>query len=152
MKIKKLSALVLAGVISCTAPAAVYADTVSDVVDAAVGILESSEMDDILSDPDKIVAIIVYAKDAIGNQEVSDEDILDVIALAEEQFQVTLSDSDKETLVKLVKEFKDMDLDEEQLRNQIQNVYDKLESLGITKDDVKGFLGKAIDFVKNILE
>ena len=44
-----------------------------------------------------------------------------------------------------------MDIDEEQLRTEINKVYDKLESLGITKEDVKGILGKLVDVVKNIL-
>ena len=44
-----------------------------------------------------------------------------------------------------------MDIDQEQLKSHISQVYDKLESLGITKEDVKGILGKLIDVVKNIL-
>ena len=44
-----------------------------------------------------------------------------------------------------------MDIDQEELKNSITQVYDKLESLGITKEDVKGILGKLVDVVKNIL-
>lgn len=153
MRIKKLSALILAGVLSCTAPAAVYAEdnTVDTAVDAAVDILQDSEIDSLLSDPDKVVDIIVYVKDAIGNQDVSDEELMQVIDLAEESLQVEVSDSDKETLIKIFRKFQNMDLDEEQLRSQVHKIYDKLESLGITSDDVKGFLEKTIDFVKSLL-
>lgn len=153
MRIKKLSALILAGVLSCTAPAAVYAEdnTVDAAVDAAVDILQDSEIDSLLSDPDKVVDIIVYVKDAIGNQDVSDEELMQVIDLAEESLQVEVSDSDKETLIKIFRKFQNMDLDEEQLRSQVHKIYDKLESLGITSDDVKGFLEKTIDFVKSLL-
>ncbi len=153
MRIKKLSALILAGVLSCTAPAAVYAgdDTVDTAVDAAVDILKDSEIDSLLSDPDKVVDIIMYVKESIGNQDVSDEDIMQVIGLAEESLQVQISDSDKETLIKIFRKFQDMDLDEEQLKSQVHKIYDKLESLGITSDDVKGFVEKTIDFVKSLL-
>ena len=44
-----------------------------------------------------------------------------------------------------------MDLDEDELRSQVRKVYVKLESLGITKEDVKGILGKLLDLVKGIL-
>ena len=44
-----------------------------------------------------------------------------------------------------------MNLDENELRAQITKVYDKLESLGITKDDVKGVIGKLIDIAKSLL-
>lgn len=153
MRIKKLSALILAGVLSCTAPAAVYAgdDTVDTAVDAAVDILKDSEIDSLLSDPDKVVDIIMYVKESIGNQDVSDEDIVQVIGLAEESLQVQVSDSDKETLIKIFRKFQDMDLDEEQLKSQVHKIYDKLERLGITSDDVKGIVEKTIDFVKSLL-
>ena len=63
----------------------------------------------------------------------------------------TLSDSDKSTLIQLYNKFKNMDLDENELRSQVNKVYDKLESLGITKEDVKGILGKLVDLVKEFL-
>ena len=44
-----------------------------------------------------------------------------------------------------------MNLDKDELRTQVNKVYDKLESMGITKDDVKGILGKLVDIVKEIL-
>ena len=44
-----------------------------------------------------------------------------------------------------------MNLDENELRAQITKVYDELESLGITKDDVKGVIGKLIDIAKSLL-
>ena len=44
-----------------------------------------------------------------------------------------------------------MDLDENELRSQVNKVYDKLESLGITKEDVKGILGKLVELVKEFL-
>ena len=47
--------------------------------------------------------------------------------------------------------FKNTDLDEEQLRSQVNKVYNKLEELGITKEDVKGILGKLVDLARSIL-
>ena len=151
MRINKLTAIVLAGAISCTAPAMVYADDTSAAVDQAVEMLQESGVDELLSDPDKVVDIIVAAKEAVGQTDVSDDTISSAIDVAASSLGVTLSDSDKSTLVSLYNKFKNMDLDEEQLRSQINQVYDKLESLGITKEDVKGVFGKLVSFVKDIL-
>ena len=149
MKINKLSAIILAGALTCTTPAMVYADTTSDAVDQAVSVLENSGVDDLLSDPDKVVDIIVAAKDAIGQVDVSDEEISSAIDVAASG--ISLTDSEKSTLVQLYNKFKNMNLDENELRTQITKVYDKLESLGITKDDVKGVIGKLIDIAKSLL-
>ena len=47
--------------------------------------------------------------------------------------------------------FKNTDLDEDQLRSQVNKVYNKLDELGITKEDVKGIIGKLVDFARSIL-
>ena len=141
MKINKLSAFILAGALTCTTPAMVYADTTSDAVDQAVSVLENSGVDDLLSDPDKVVDIIVAAKEEISN----------AIDVAASGLGISLTDSEKSTLVQLYNKFKNMNLDENELRAQITKVYDKLESLGVTKDDVKGVIGKLIDIAKSLL-
>ena len=151
MKINKLSAFILAGVLTCTTPAMVYADTTSDAVDQAVSVLENSGVDDLLSDPDKVVDIIIAAKEAIGQVDVSDEEISNAIDVAASGLGISLTDSEKSTLVQLYNKFKNMDIDENELRSQITKVYYKIESLGITKDDVKGVIGKLIDIAKSLL-
>lgn len=152
MRIKKLSALILAGVLTCTAPAAVQADAQTDAaVDQAVELLEQSGISDFMSDPDNVVDVIIAAKETIGQADVSDEDIAAALDTAAAAAGFSLSDSDKDTLVRLYNKFKNIDIDEETLRTQVNKVYDKLESLGITKEDVKGILGKMIDIVKSII-
>lgn len=146
MKVKKLGALILAGVLTCTTPSAVFADDITEEI------LMDTAIDTLLSDPDKVADIVIYVKDAIDQQDISDDDILYVIDQAAENFDVDLSDSDKESLLKIVKKFKNMDIDEDQLRSDIKSVYDKLESMGVDKEDVKGVLGKLINFAKSILE
>lgn len=152
MRIKKLSALILAGFLTCTAPAAVQADAQTDAaVDQAVELLEQSGISDFMSDPDNVVDVIIAAKETIGQADVSDEDIAAALDTAAAAAGFSLSDSDKDTLVRLYNKFKNIDIDEETLRTQVNKVYDKLESLGITKEDVKGILGKMIDIVKSII-
>ena len=144
MKINKLSAFILAGALTCTAPAMVS-------VDQAVELLEQSGVDDLLSDPDKVVDLIISAQETLGTVNVTDDQISSALDVAAGELGVTLSDSDKSTLIQLYNKFKNMDLDENELRSQVNKVYDKLESLGITKEDVKGILGKLVDLVKEFL-
>ena len=116
MKIKKLSAWILAGALTCTAPAVVSADTATDAaVDQAVDLLKESGIGDLLSDPDKVVDIIISAMDSVGQADVTDEEISSAIDTAAQAAGFTLSDSEKSTLVSLYNKFKNMDLDEEQL-------------------------------------
>ena len=117
MKINKLSAFILAGALTCTAPAMVYADQTT----------------------------------TLGTVNVTDDQISSALDVAAGELGVTLSDSDKSTLIQLYNKFKNMDLDENELRSQVNKVYDKLESLGITKEDVKGILGKLVELVKGFL-
>lgn len=152
MRIKKLSAWILAGTIVCTTPAMVSAYDTQNIVNEAVDMLKSSGLDEVLSDPDNVADIIIYVKNAIDEQEVSDEQLYEVIHMAEETLQIELDDSAEKVTVKLFKQFQDVDLDEEQLREQVYKIYDKIEELGIVEDDVKGILGKMLDFVRNILE
>ena len=123
MKIKKLSAWILAGALTCTAPAVVSADTATDAaVDQAVDLLKESGIGDLLSDPDKVVDIIISAMDSVGQADVTDEEISSAIDTAAQAAGFTLSDSEKSTLVSLYNKFKNMDLDEEQLREQVHKV------------------------------
>ena len=71
--------------------------------------------------------------------------------MAAESAGITLSDSEKQTLIQLYDKFKNTDLDEDQLRSQVNKVYNKLDELGITKEDVKGIIGKLVDFARSIL-
>ena len=153
MKInKKFSALVLAATLACTTPVMVYAqDSSSEMVDQAVEILKDNGVDDLLSNPDKVVDLIMQTKEIRGQVDVTDEEIGSALDVAAESVGVTLTDSDKTTLIQLYNKFKNTDLDEEQLRSQVNKVYNKLEELGITKEDVKGILGKLVDLARSIL-
>ena len=141
MKInKKISALVLAGALACTTPAMVYAQDSSDVVDQAVEILQDNGVD-----------LIVQAKEILGQVDVTNDEIGSALDVAAESAGITLSDSEKQTLIQLYDKFKNTDLDEDQLRSQVNKVYNKLDELGITKEDVKGIIGKLVDFARSIL-
>lgn len=147
MTIKKLGALILAGTIMCTTP--VVPAMASDSSTAVQEVITDNAIDSLASDPDAVVDIIMYVKDAVDQQDISDEQIKSLIQTAESTVGVSLTDEEENKVVKIVKQVKDTNIDEEQLRSTVTKVYDKLEELGIGKEEVKGILNKLFDFAKS---
>ena len=110
--------------------------------------LIDSGVDAVFSDPDQTVDIIMYVKDKIGQQDVTDDQIRTVINEAADAFQISLTDSEKDNLVDLARKVKDADIDEDELRSDVNAVFDKMDALGVEKNDVKGFLKKILNLVK----
>ncbi len=149
MKIKKIGALILAGTIMCTTPvASVMASDTSSVQE----IITDNAIDSLASDPEAVVDIIMYVKDEAAQQDISDEQIKSLIQTAEDTVGVSLTDEEENKIVKIVKQVKDTDIDEEQLRSTVTKVYDKLKEMGIGKEEVKGILNKLADIVKSFLD
>lgn len=162
MKIKKLSAVLLAGALFFSMPAAAVtaeeAVAVSEVTYDMTSALEEAAdvlldgVDTLMSDPEMVVDLIMYVNDLVGRQDISDEEIRNAIDVAAEHFQISLSDKEKETLFKIAKKAKDLDLDEEQVREQVNKVFGTLDKLGIDNNDVKNILEKVIDFIKGFFQ
>ena len=144
MRIKKAGILIIAAAITCTTPAvpAMAADTSESVQE----IISDNEIDSLVSDPDKVVDIIMYVKNEAAKQDISDDQIRSLIQTAESTAGVSLSEEEENRIIKIVKQIKDSDIDEEQLRS------DKLEEMGIGKEEVKGILHKLADFAKSLFE
>lgn len=149
-RIKKLGALVLAGVIMCTTPA--VPAMASDTSETVQEIISDNTIDSLASDPDAVVDIIMNVKDAVAQQDISDDQIKSLIKSAENTVGVSLTDEEENKVVKIVKQIKDTNIDEDQLRSTVTKVYDKLEEMGIGKEEVKGILHKLADFVKSLLD
>ena len=148
MRIKKFGALILAGIIMCATPAvpAMASDTSVTVQE----IITDNAIDSLASDPDAVVEIIMNVKDAVAQQDISDDQIKSLIQTAESTAGVSLTDEEENKVVEIVKQVKDMDIDEAQLRSTVTKVYDKLQEMGIGKDEVKGILHKLVDLAKSL--
>ena len=146
MRIKKAGILIIAAAITCTTPAvpAMAADTSESVQEII--------FDSLVSDPDKVVDIIMYVKNEAAKQDISDDQIRSLIQTAESTAGVSLSEEEENRIIKIVKQIKDSDIDEEQLRSAVTKAYDKLEEMGIGKEEVKGILHKLADFAKSLFE
>ena len=144
IKMKKSAALILAGVLACSMPMPVMASSDTEVVES----LLDSGIDFLASDPGKAVDIIMYAKDLVDQQNITDDQVRSAVTQAADHFGVSLSDSDVDSLVSVVRKV----LDEDALRSDVNSVYSKLQDMGVTKDDAKGLVSKLIEFVKGLFE
>ena len=61
-RLNKFTALIVAGVISCTSPMMVMASDSGSVMSQAEEILKDNEVGSLASDPDKVGDIIVYVR------------------------------------------------------------------------------------------
>ena len=147
IKMKKSAALILAGVLACSAPMPVMASTDTEVVES----LLDSGIDFLASDPQKAVDIM-YAKDLVDQQNITDDQVRSAVTQAADHFGVSLSDSEVDSLVSVVRKVLDAQINEDALRSDVNSVYNKLKDMGVTKDDAKGLVAKLIDFVKGLFE
>ena len=143
--IKKLTGIMMAGALAFSVPVPAIA---SDFDTSSLEALIDSGVDAVFSDPDQTVDIIMYVKDKIGQQDVTDDQIRTVINEAADAFQISLTDSEKDNLVDLARKVKDANIDEDELRSDVNAVFDKMDALGVEKNDVKGFLKKILNLVK----
>lgn len=143
--IKKLTGIMMAGALAFSVPVPAIA---SGFDTSSLEALIDSGVDAVFSDPDQTVDIIMYVKDKIGQQDVTDDQIRTVINEAADTFQISLTDSEKDNLVDLVRKVKDANIDEDELRSDVNAVFDKMDALGVEKNDVKGFLKKILNLVK----
>ena len=140
--IKKLTGIMMAGALASSRSFLIcsYTSSLEALIDSGV--------DAVFSDPDQTVDIIMYVKDKIGQQDVTDDQIRTVINEAADAFQISLTDSEKDNLVDLARKVKDANIDEDELRSDVNAVFDKMDALGVEKNDVKGFLKKILNLVK----
>lgn len=143
--IKKLTGIMMAGALAFSVPVPAMA---SGFDTSSLEALIDSGVDAVFSDPDQTVDIIMYVKDKIGQQEVTDDQIRTVIDEAADAFQISLTDSEKDNLVDLARKVKDANIDEDELRSDVNAVFDKMDALGVEKNDVKGFLKKILNLVE----
>lgn len=98
-------------------------------------------------DSDRTAQLIAAVKQIIAEKNITDEsDIRDAIADVATQLGVSLTESDIDAIVALMKKLASMDLDVDQLTEQAQSIYQKakdsgldLSKYGISQEEVNTF-------------
>ena len=129
-RLNKVTALVIAGVISCTSPMMVMASDSGSVMSQAEEILKDNEVGSLASDPDKVGDIIVYVKGLFDSNQITD---------------------DESSLVNIISKFRGIEMSDDQIKGYVSDAYSTLKDMGVTKSDVKNIFEKAIEFIKGML-
>lgn len=136
-----------AAVLFCAPVTSMAADTAGSQAEEVI----MENVDNLLSDPGQVADIIVYVKELIDQQQITGDQIASGVDMAAEVLGISLTDSEKEAIVNVAQKVLAIDVDADALRSQIESVYDKMEDMGIGKEEVKGFIQKVIDFAKSLL-
>ena len=150
-RLNKFTALIVAGVISCTSPMMVMASDSGSVMSQAEEILKDNEVGSLASDPDKVGDIIVYVTGLFDSNQITDDEISQGIDEAADHFGVSLNEDDKSSLVNIISKFRGIEMSDDQIKGYVSDAYSTLKDMGVTKSDVKNIFEKAIEFIKGML-
>ncbi len=108
-------------------------------------------------DAENLVALAKQKVIAEGAK--SDEEILAMIDEAASQIGLSLTDSEKQQLLKLLKKISQLDIDADTLKKQASDIYDRLKDLGVDMSDldkdtvisgITKVLNSILDFIKGL--
>ena len=116
----------------------------------------TGEIEEETGKTDQIEGMVAYLKEQVVSGEVKTKSQMkDAIDEAEEKFEVTLTKEQQQKLLELLEKIDDLDLDLDSLKQQAQNIYDKLSDLGMNidtealKSEAKGFFARLIQAIKD---
>ena len=101
-----------------------------------------------VGDSDKAEELVAYLKQEVLSKDLTDEgEIREVIDKACEEFDIVLSEEEISQLIDLLKKIGQLDLDWDSIKNQAEELYNKL-----SKIDAGGFFEKVVGFFQSILD
>lgn len=101
-----------------------------------------------MGDSEKAEELLAYLKQEIVSRDLSDEnEIRAMISEASEEFDVALSEEEIAQLTNLLKKIGDLDLDLDSIKNQAEELYNKLSNM-----DAEGFFDKIAGFFRSIAD
>ena len=105
-------------------------------------LVTTSELGETLQDQSKAEELIGVVKDVIVSEDITEpEKIEAVIDEAAQKLEIELAEEDKAKISSLMEKIGDLDLDVDALKEQAQDLYEKLEGLdlNISQEQVDGF-------------
>lgn len=125
-----------------------------EVKDAATEeLVTTGKISESIDDAEAASELIGYIKNEVIAKGVSsDADIEEIVEQAADEMDITLSKEDVNSIVSSMKKISKLDLDLDSIKEQAKGLYDKLDSLNISADEVQGVLDKFLDFFKKIYD
>lgn len=109
----------------------------------------TGDLADSLGDSKQVEEFIAYLKQQVVELDLSAEgDIQEAIEQAEKEFEISLSEEEKQQIVDLLEKIGSLDLDVDALVNQAKDLYDRITEIGKSS----GFFDKVADFFQSIID
>ena len=97
---------------------------------------------------EEVEELIAFVKAKVVEGGLDDEEsIREVIEEGSTQLGITLTEEEVNTIISLMKKISELDLDVESMKEQAGELFDKLEELGLDKEQAKNFFQKIIDAI-----
>ncbi len=106
-----------------------------------------------VGDSEKAEELVAYLKQEVLSRELSSEgEIKKVIDEACDEFDLSLSEEQAQRLTGLMQKIGDLDLDLDSIRNQAEELYDRLSDIDAEGwlDKIGGFFRSIVDFIKGL--
>ena len=120
-----------------------------DSMDAAVNelVITSEIAENVNSEDIEQLMAFVMAK-VVEEGLDNDEAISQAIDEGASQLGISITEEEKQSIISLMKKIGDLDLDLESMQQQAKDLFNKLEDMGIDKEQAKNFFQKIIDALK----
>lgn len=119
----------------------------------------TGEIVESVGDADKVEELIALVKQEVAQGEISSrEDIARLVDQAVKELEVQLTDEDREKIVGLMDKIEGLDLNVDAIKQQAQDLYEKLDRLDFQfdKESVGNFLTRIVDaivgFFRNLFQ
>lgn len=121
----------------------------AESMDAAVNeLVITSEIAENVNSED-IEQLMAFVKAKVVEGGLDDEEAISkAIDEGASQLGITVTDEEKQSIISLMKKIGDLDLDLESMQQQAKDLFNKLEDMGIDKEQAKNFFQKIIDAIQ----
>lgn len=128
-------------------------DISEESMDAAVNeLVVTSEIAENIDSAD-IEQLMAYVKAKVVEEGLdNDEAISEAIDEGASQLGITITEDEKKAIISLMKKIGDLDLDLESMQQQAKDLFNKLEDMGIDKEQAKNFFQKIIDAIQKFFD
>ena len=104
-------------------------------------------------DSEDVEQLMAFVKAKVVENGLDDEETIgEVIDEGAKQLGISVTDEEKQTIISLMKKIEDLDLDLDSMKEQAKDLFNKLEDMGIDKEQAKNFLQKIWEAVKNFFD
>ena len=119
-------------------------------MDAAVNelVVTSQMAEDINSEDVEQLMAFVKAK-VVEEGLNNDEAISEAIDEGAKQLGISVTEEEKQTIISLMKKISKLDLDIDSMKEQAKDLFNKLEDMGIDKEQAKNFFQKILEALQN---